>query len=340
MKFGSPQFFWLLPVLIPLIGFFIWAWQRKQAALARFAAASIINRLAPDASVNRHVIRSTLFCLFFVFMVVALARPQFGLQMQEIERKGIDVMIALDISESMLAEDIAPNRLDRAKHEINKFIDLLKGDRVGIVVFAGESFVQCPLTLDYGAAKMFLDVVSTDWIQVQGTALAQAINQSMAAFRTKEKKQKVLVLLSDGEDHEGDAVKAAQEAAREGATIYTVGIGSESGVPIPMQKAGGNIVYKKDKDGNLVMTRLDPQILEKIAVESKGKYFNAGTDLDLEQIYNEIAKMEKKDLGMNKLALYEERYQIFLLLALLMLVIEFLLPERRKTTQEWRGRFE
>jgi Ca-activated chloride channel family protein len=260
--------------------------------------------------------------------------------MEMMERKGIDVIVALDISQSMLAEDIAPNRIDRAKHEIFKFIDLLKGDRVGIIIFAGESYVQCPLTLDYGAAKMFLDVVTTDWIQLQGTALAEAIGQSVKAFKTESKKHKVMVLISDGEDHEGEAIKAAKEAKKEGVKIYTIGIGSESGVPIPIKKGGGNIVYKKDKKNNLVMTRLNSIILEKIALESEGRYFHAGTNLDLSLIYNEIAKMEKKDLGMNKLAVYEERYQIFLLIAVIFLLLEFFIPERVRHKTEWRGRFE
>jgi Ca-activated chloride channel family protein len=339
MRFGSPVFFWLYLGFPLLIGFFMWAWQRRQAALNRFASTAMIGRLTPESGFNRIVFKRTLLLVFFIFMVFALVRPQFGLKMQEIERKGIDVMIALDVSESMLAEDVAPNRLDRAKHEIGKFIDLLKGDRIGIVVFAGESFIQCPLTLDYGAAKMFLDVVTTDWIQLQGTALGDAIKQSVAAFRTEDKKHRVLVLLSDGEDHEGDPVAAAKNAASEGVKIYTVGIGSESGVPIPTQKTGGNVVYKKDNAGNLVMTKLNPQILEEIAHEGEGKYFNAGVNLDLSQIYNEIAKMEKKDLGMNKLALYEEKYQIFLFIALILLILEFIIPDAVKHREEWRGRF-
>jgi Ca-activated chloride channel family protein len=257
-----------------------------------------------------------------------------------IERKGVDIMVALDISRSMLAEDIAPNRLDRAKHEIGKFIDLLKGDRVGLIVFAGESFVQCPLTLDYGAAKMFLDVVSTEWIPLQGTALADAVDQAVVSFRSKAKKHKVLVILSDGEDHEGEAMEAARRAAHKGVRVYTVGIGSESGVPIPLAKSSGNVVYKKDKRGNLVMTRLNPLVLEKIALECDGKYFHAGTSLDLTRIYAEIFEMEKKDLGMNKVAIHEERYQLFLLIAIVLLLVEYFLSERVKMHNVWRGRFE
>lgn len=340
MRFGSPEYFWLL-FLIPLfIAFFIWAYQHKKGALAKFASLSLIKKISPETGLNRQVLKWIMFLFFSVFLICALVRPQFGIKTQKIERKGVDVIVALDVSQSMLAEDITPSRIERAKHEILKLIGLLKGDRIGLIVFAGESFVQCPLTLDYSAAKMYLDVVTTSWIQLQGTTLADAIRQSSKAFRTKSKKHKVLILITDGEDHEGESVKAAKDAAQEGVKIYTIGIGSEDGVPIPLKKSSGNIVYKKDKSGNLVMTRLNSIILEKIAHEAKGKYFHSSTNLDLTLIYNEIAKMEKKDLGMNKLAVYEERYQIFLFIALIFLILEFIIPERIKQKKVWRGRFE
>jgi Ca-activated chloride channel homolog len=340
MRFGNPELFLLL-LLTPLfIGFFLWAYQRKRAALARFAAPALASKLTPGASFSRQVIRWTLFISAFLFLVLALVRPRFGVKMELFERRGIDLMVGLDISESMLAEDIAPNRLERAKHEIAKLLNLLKGDRVGLIVFAGESYVQCPLTLDYGAAKMFLDAVSTGWVQIQGTALADAIRQAAEAFRSKERKYKVLVLITDGEDNEGNAVEAAKAAAAEGIIIYTVGVGSEGGAPIPVSKGGGTVVYKKDKDGNLVMTRLDPLTLEKIAIEGHGKYFNAGTDLDLSRIMAEIERMEKKELGSSRLNIYEERYQIFLFVALVLLLIEFFIPERVRRKAAWRGRFE
>jgi Ca-activated chloride channel homolog len=340
MHFGNPELFLLL-LLIPLfIGFFLWAWQRRKTALERFAHAALIGKLISGFSYSRQVIKWTLFIAFFFFLVLALVRPRFGVKMELFERKGIDLMVALDISESMLAEDITPSRIDRAKHEIAKLFDLLKGDRVGLIVFAGESYVQCPLTLDYGAAKMFLDAVSTGWVQVQGTALADAIKQATEAFRSKEHKYKVLIMITDGEDHEGNAVEAAKAAAAEGVIIYTVGVGSERGEPIPLSKGGGNVVYKKDKDGNLVMTRLDPVTLEKIAIEGHGKYFHAGTDLDLTRVIAEIEKMEKKALGSSRLNIYEERYQIFLFIAILLLVVEFFIPQRVRRKKEWKGRFE
>lgn len=340
MKFGNPEYFLLWLLLSVLIGFFIWAYQRKTAALKRFASLELIRKLTPSAGLPRQVLKWTLFCFFFFFMVFALTRPRFGVKMEMVERKGIDILVALDISQSMLAEDITPNRIDRAKHEISKLIDMLNGDRIGIVVFAGESFVQCPLTLDYGAAKMFLDAVTTGWVDLQGTALSDAIEQSMKAFNSKSKKHKVLILISDGEDHQGKAIEVAKEASKEGVVIYTIGVGSEGGAPIPISKKGGSITYKKDKSGNLVMTRLDPRTLEIIAKEANGKFFHAGNDSDLARIIGEIAQMEKKDLGMSKLSTYEEQYQIFLAFALLLLLLEFFIPERVSKKKEWKGRFE
>jgi Ca-activated chloride channel family protein len=340
MKFGNPEFF-LLWLLLPLIiGFFIWAYQRRKAALRRFASLELIGKLTPSADLTRQIVKWTFFCCFFFFLVLALVRPRFGVKMEMVERKGIDVIVALDISQSMLAEDITPNRLDLAKHEIAKLIDMLKGDRIGLVVFSGESFVQCPLTLDYGAAKMFLDAVNTGWVERQGTALADAIEKSLDAFRSQSRKHKVLILLTDGEDQEGDPVAAAKKAASEGVIIYTIGVGSESGVPIPLRRDNDNVVYKKDKSGNLVMTRLNPMVLEKIAIEGKGSYFHAGSNLELSRIIGSIASMEKKDLGKSKITTYEERYQIPLAIALILLLIEFFIPERIRRKEIWKGRFE
>jgi Ca-activated chloride channel family protein len=340
MQFGSPSFFWLFFSIPVLIGLFIFVHQRKQAALKRFASLPLVKRLTPEGLVQRQVTKWVLFLVFVLFAILALVRPRFGVKMEMIERRGVDVIVALDISKSMLAEDIAPSRLERAKYEIGRFIDLCKGDRVGLVVFAGESFVQCPLTLDYGAAKMFLNVVTTDWVQVPGTAMADAITQSAEAFKSQKNKSKVLIILSDGEDQEGNAEVAAQKAAEQGIKIYTVGVGSESGVPIPLNAGKGNITYKKDNSGNLVMTRLNSMMLEKIAMEGKGKYFHAGTSLDMASIYQEIAKMEKNELGTDRMNIFEEQYQWFLMLALIFLLLEFFIPDVKASKQEWKGRIE
>jgi Ca-activated chloride channel homolog len=339
MRFGSPEYFWALFCIPAAVAFFLWAHQARQRALRRFADAETVRRLAPGADLGRQVVKWTLLLVALVLLVLALVRPRFGVRMEMVERRGVDIMIALDVSQSMLAQDIAPNRLDRAKHEIGKFIDMLRGDRVGIIVFAGESYVQCPLTLDYGAARMFLDAVSTEWIQLQGTAIGQAVDQAVEAFRSEARKHKVMVVLSDGEDNEGGAVEAAKRAAEKGVRIYAVGIGSESGVPIPVGRGGGSVVYKKDKSGNLVMTRLNPEVLDKVARETGGTYIHAGLDVDLSRIAGEIAQMEKKDLGANRMSIYEERYQVFLAMALALLLVEFFISERVNRRREWKGRF-
>jgi len=340
MRFGSPYYFWLMLCIPMFVGLFIFVYQRKLVIMRRFASLDVIKRLTPQNTQSRQILKWCLFLLFFLFAVLALSRPRFGVKMEMVERKGIDIMVALDISKSMLAEDVTPSRIERAKFEIDRFIDLLKGDRVGLIVFAGESYVQCPLTLDYGAAKMFLNVVTTDWVQRQGTAIAAAINQAREGFKSKQNKSRVLIILSDGEDHEGDAITAAKKAVTENIKIFTVGLGSESGVPIPINKGKGNIVYKKDNEGNLVMTRLDPVMLEKIAIAGNGKYFQAGTNLDLGSIYGEIAKMEKNEFGADRLNIYEEQYQTFLIIALLFIALEFFIPERGKIKKEWTGRVE
>ncbi len=339
MRFGSPEYFWALFCLPLVVAFLLWSHQARQQALRRFADAAVVRRLAPGADFGRLVLKWVLFLVALFVLALALVRPRFGVRMEMVERKGVDIMIALDVSRSMLAQDIAPNRLDRAKHEIGKFIDLLRGDRVGIIVFAGESYVQCPLTLDYGAARMFLDAVTTEWIQLQGTAIAQAIDQSVEAFRSESRKHKVMVILSDGEDNEGGAVEAAKRAAQKGVRIYTLGIGSESGVPIPVGKGSGSVVYKKDRDGNLVMTRLNPEVLDRVAREGGGTYMHAGLDLDLSRVATEIAQMEKKDLGANRMSVYEERYQYFLAVAIMLLCVEFFVSERVRRRREWKGRF-
>ncbi len=339
MKFGAPLWFWAF-LALPLIFFlYVRLTVLRQRALNRFADANLMRRLLPEESFSFRPLKAILFMIAYAFLVVSLARPQFGVQTEQIERKGVDVIVALDISNSMLAEDVLPNRIRRAKFEIENMIDLLAGDRIGLVVFAGESFVQTPMTLDYGAAKMFLDAVTTDWVNTQGTNLAGAIDMARKSFPTKTGAGKVLIIISDGEEQTGDGKSAAQAAVKEGITIYTIGVGSEKGVPIPVAKSEDNVSYKKDEKGQIVMTKLNPKILEEIAHFGGGSYFAAGVDLNLPEIYKEIAKMEKSSFGEGKQIQYKEQYQLFLLIALLLFLMEFILPDYIQTKKEWRGRF-
>jgi len=325
---------WLLPLLII---FYFAAFNSKKRAMARFGNPELLKKLSRNTSRGRQVAKIALILGSLFFFIIALARPQIGSKIEEVKREGVDVMVAMDVSNSMLARDIAPSRLDKAKHEVESFINRLRGDRIGLIAFAGDAFVQCPLTLDYGAAKIFLDIMSPDLIPTPGTAVGKAIEKAIEAFDQQDRKHKVLVLITDGEDHGGDAMKLAEEAERQGIVIFTVGIGSPEGQPIPETDAGG---FKKDRQGEVVITKLDELTLEKIALQTNGKYFRASSgEAELDAIYEEIGKMEKKELGSFQFSQFEDRFQFFVALALILLLIEFLLPERVAVKQEWRGRF-
>lgn len=274
-------------------------------------------------------------------MVVAIARPQIGTRIEEVTREGQDIIVAIDVSASMMAEDISPSRLEKAKHEIGEMIDKLEGDRIGLIAFAGEAFVQCPLTLDYGAAKLLLSVINPNLIPLPGTNVSQALIKAIETFEQQERKHKILILITDGEDHVGDIDQYAEAAAREGIVIYTVGIGTPEGVPIPeFDLAGNRIGFRKDSDGQTIVTKLDELTLEKIASTTGGKYFRATPEeAELDRIYAEISSGEKKELGSMQFTRFEDRFQYFLALFILILLFETILPERRKIKEEWKGRY-
>lgn len=251
----------------------------------------------------------------------------------EIKKQGLDIIFALDVSLSMLAEDIQPNRLERAKLEIRDFMEKLQGDRIGLVTFAGAAYISCPLTLDYRAAQLFLDNVQAGIITKPGTNLAEAINTAALAFNQKEKKYKVLILVTDGEDQGHQPVEAAQQAAKEGIRIHTLGIGTPAGEPIPLRQPSGEFLgYKKDETGSVVLSRLDEQTLAEIAQVGKGKYLSpAQGRIDLDQFYQEISGLEKRELQGTMAVEYRERYQYFLFLAVVCLISEMLLTDRKRT---------
>ena len=340
MRFASPGMFWLFWLIPLLAAFFIYAFRKKRRTLARFAQVEMLKRMTAGISRRRQVLKSLLLLLVAFFAVMALARPQFGTKMELMRRKGLDVVVAVDVSLSMYAEDIKPNRMARSKQEIGKFVDRLAGDRVALVAFAGEAFLQCPLTSDYGAFKIFLDVLGPELIPTPGTDIAGAIETSLKAFEAKDRKYRVLVLLTDGEDHSGRAEKMAEEAARTGVAVYTVGIGLPSGVPIPLKDEQGGVYYKKDRNGNVVTTKLDEDLLRKIAIATNGKYYHAEPGrFELEDVLKEIAKMEKGELDSERMSQFEDRFQVPLGIALALLVAEMLISDRRKRRKEWEGRF-
>ena len=339
MSFGTPTYFHLLWLLPLLILFYLWAFRRKRRALALFGNPELMGKMTATTSRTRQVWKTTLAVLGVLFLVLAIVRPQFGTKLEIARRSGVDIVVVLDTSLSMLTEDIRPNRLERAKQEIRSFIDRLAGDRIGLVAFSGVSFVQCPLTLDYGAAKIFLDVIDTDLIPVPGTAIGEAIRTATKVFNVRERKYKVVLLMTDGEDHTTDPVDAAKKAADEGVRIYTIGLGTRAGELIPVRDATG-AGYKKDRQGNPVKSSLDEATLEKVALATGGKYYRSTVgEMELDKIYEEISTMEKRELRSKKFARYEERFQYPLLLAIVAFVLEALLSDRRRVRREWLGRF-
>ncbi|MBT7670609.1 MAG: VWA domain-containing protein, partial [Bdellovibrionales bacterium] len=336
MKFGNLEYLWLI-WLVPAVTFFLlWAAKRKTLLIERFVSATLRDRLLVGFSYTRQRVKMLLLLLAVVAIIFALIRPQWGYRWEEIKRRGVDIIVALDLSQSMMAQDVSPNRLERAKREIMDLMNIMQGDRLGLIAFAGTAFLQSPLTLDYGAVQIFLDELDTELIPVAGTAMGEAISLAIKSFDQKDKKSRVLILITDGEDHGGRGVEMAQKAKESNVKIYTVGIGGSEGAPIPERERGG---FKKDRQGNLILTQLDETALQKMALSTGGSYVRSiSGDLDLERIYQDISsKVEDKDLKSGRRRHYEERFQWFLLLALIFLIAELLLPERRRTRQKRGG---
>lgn len=341
LRFAETYYFhllWLVPVLVL---FFVYAFRARRQAMQQFGNLLLLQKLAAGVSRKRQIGKLVLLVLAVALLALVLARPQIGTKLEEAKREGVDVFIAVDVSVSMLAQDIPPSRLEKAKHEVDNLINRLRGDRVGVIAFAGTAFVQCPLTLDYGAAKMFLDILEPGLIPTAGTNIEEAIALALKSFEGKERKFKVLILITDGENHEGDAMKLAEEAERQGVIIHCVGIGSPEGVPIPQNADQlGSSGFKKDRQGQVVMSKLDEVTLEKIALQTNGKYYRASSgESELEKIYDEIARMDKKELGSLQYTQFEDRFQYVLIFVILLLIVEVMIPERRQVAREWRGRF-
>lgn len=333
MRFASPENLALLGMIFVLAMFYIWAINRKKKILARFGDILLLLKNSPYISFARQGGKAAILLAGVFFVVLTLSQLQCGTHMEMMKREGIDLVVAIDVSNSMLAEDMKPNRIAKARQEVRGILNRLQGDRIGLVAFAGEAFVQCPLTLDYSAAEIFLDVIDVGLIPQQGTAVGSAIRKAMEAFEKHERKHKVLILLTDGEDHDTEPVKAAEEARKDGVKIYPIGIGSPVGEPIPVtNRQGERVGFKKDESGEVVVTKLDEMTLQKIALSTGGKYYHATAgEMELDKVYDEISKMEKKELEGKLMMQYEDRFQYPLFLAILLIVLEFFIPEKRKT---------
>jgi len=330
LQFARPEYFYgllMIPVFIIIFSLML-AWRKR--AMKRFGELKLVNRLMPDKSKSRAVIKLLIVILAYTFIIFGLANPQIGSKLEKVERKGIDLVIAIDVSNSMLAQDIKPSRLLRARQSISKLVDKLKNDRIGIVVFAGNAYTQLPITTDYSAAKLFLSTINTDIVPTQGTAIAEAIELSTDSFDENEH-EKAIIIITDGEDHEGDAAQAAAAASEKGIRIYTIGMGLPEGGPIPVFDNRGNQTgFKKDLKNNTVITKLDETMLQQIASAGNGRYVranNAQTGLSI--IFDEINQLEKTEFESRVFSDYEDRFQYLLAPALFLLLIEFLIFERR-----------
>ena len=340
MSFGIPQFLYLLAALPVLVLFVRWALSRRTALMRRIGDPALVGRLSPAANGKLRILRFTLWFVAVTLLIVALARPQWGSDIEIVEQGGVQVMVALDISRSMLVQDLKPNRLDRAKLEISSLISHLEGDEVGIVLFSGASFIQFPLTSDYATARTYLNHASPNAISRQGTVIAEAIDTAMVGFSNERESQRIIVIMTDGENHEDDPITAARRAAEEGAVIYTVGFGSPDGGPVPEFDDQGNITgFRQNAQGLTVNSRIDEIALQQIADSGGGRYFRAAERGAMADLADEIRSFQDEALQSEFNQRKVERFQLFLLAGALCLVLvevmaDSLLLRRRRSQWE------
>lgn len=318
---------WLITIPVFVIAYIIIT-KRKQRQLMEFGDPELMAQLMPDASKSRPIVKFALLIVALTLLIVAAARPQYGQQEKTVKRQGIEVMVALDISNSMLAEDVAPNRLDRAKQMLSKMIDNMVDDKVGLVVFAGEAFTQLPITCDYVSAKMFLHTISPKLIPTQGTAIGAALQTAIRSFGSQESDAgRAIILITDGENHEDDAIAAAKQAQELGIQVFVIGIGKPEGSPIPVP---GTNDYIKDRSGQVVVSRLNEEMCQEIAQAGKGAYVRCdNTNTAMRALQQELDRIATTDLETTVYADYNEQYQSFVLIALLLLVIDFFILMRQ-----------
>ncbi len=323
--FAQPQFL-LLILLIPLflLGYGVARYARK-VRIRRFGDEALVKELMPSWSRSKGWVKAIIFCLAFLFFVVGLARPLIGAKLSQHSGRGSEVMILLDVSNSMLAEDYSPNRLERSKLAISRIVDKLHEDRIGLVIFAGTPFVQLPVTTDYVSAKMFMSSITTGSIPIQGTAIGEAINLAVKCFNPDLEAGKAIIVITDGENHEDDPVAEAKAAADQGIRVFTIGVGSPEGQPIPVN---GELL--KDSNGDIVVSRLDEETLKDIAAAGNGAYVHAGNEeFGLNPILDEIRRMEKEEFSSVMFEEYDEQYMYFMWIAFALLVLEMLIGRRK-----------
>jgi Ca-activated chloride channel family protein len=328
-RFANPEYLYLLLLLPVMIALFIINEFRRRNSLKKLGETFLIGKLIPEISRIRPAIKFLFQILAIAAAVIMLARPQFGSRIEEVKKQGVEVIIALDVSNSMLAEDIQPNRLTRAKQAISKLVDNLENDKIGLIVFAGDAYTQIPITTDYVSAKMFLSTINPDMVPKQGTAIGAAIDLASRSFTPGEGKSKAIIIITDGENHEDDPVASAEKASKAGIVIHTIGIGSSEGVPVPVG-SGGKRDYLKDADGSTVITKLDEDILKRIAVSASGNYIRASnSNIGLDEIFSDIRKMKRDELESTMYTEYNDQFQIFAAVAFFFLILDFIIMERK-----------
>jgi Ca-activated chloride channel family protein len=335
MQFATPSAFYGLLLLPALVFFLVWSGRRKGKAGQQFAEPSLLERLSLGVGRGRDRWKASLLLVGVFFIVLAIARPQWGQGTDEVVARGVDVFIVLDTSFSMDATDVAPSRMERARYIASALVERLQGNRIGLIVFSGTAFVQCPLTLDYGAAKIFLDTVGTGVVPEPGTDILQALEAASRGFVARDSKFKVAVLLTDGEETEGSAVGVAEKARDEGIVIHTVGVGTPGGEPIPVKNESGDVTdYIRDDSGQPVLSRLGEETLSRIALETGGKYFRISEqDQEIDEIAGLVAGMEGEELESQLFRRFQERYYWPLSFALLFLLAEALVPRERRARE-------
>ncbi len=339
-RFANSYYFWLFALIPVFVLLFILFMHWRKQSLEKYGDFTVIRQLMPGYSVAKPILKWIGFLLILSLLIVALADPQTGSRLEKVKRKGIDLMICLDVSNSMLAQDIKPDRLERAKQSITRLIDNLEGDRIGIIVFAGKAYTQLPITTDYAAAKMFINTINTSIIPTQGTAIAEAIETASAGFG-ESKHNKAIVVITDGEDHEGSVLEQTEAAVKKGIMVYTIGMGLPEGAPIPQYSGTIQTGYKKDREGNTIMTRLDETLLQRIASVGKGMYVRATTsETGLNKIFDDISKIEKSEIEEKQYSDYEDQFQYFVALALFFLILDLFIFERKTKWMEQVKLFE
>ncbi|WP_396632973.1 VWA domain-containing protein [Maribacter sp. R86514] len=331
IQYDEKIYFYLLFIIPVIIVLFLLLLIWKKRTQKKFADADLLKRLTPNRSYNKGGLKLVVFILALALLIIGLVNPKIGTKLETVKREGVDIVFAVDVSKSMLAEDIAPNRIEKAKRLVSEIINQLASDRIGIIAYAGQAYPQLPITTDYGAAKMFLQGMNTDMLTSQGTAIDQAIELATTYYDDVEQTNRVLFIISDGEDHsEGSTLDAVEDAVDEGIIIYTIGVGKEKGAPIPIKRNGILESLKKDSQGETVITRLNESVLADIASEGNGEYIDgSNTDTAVEYIKEELLKMDKKEFEAKQFAEYKDQFQWFIGGALLLLFLDIFILDRK-----------